>query len=257
MNKKIKNNDFIFKRKINIYIANFKIWLKSILILLILIIIIISYNYVSNIVKNFFIEISSELGFKLNNIVIEGQNNLNIKQVLAKFNADNNTPIFLIDLEEIKEILLESKWVKQVFVMRKLPNTIVIKIIETKPIGIWQIMHKFFVIDNKGNIIDDNVDKFSYLPHFVGNQANIYAAQLLEIIANRANILDNIQSVVRVGNRRWNFILNNNAIIKIPEQNIKAALDFLDQQYFANLNVMQNVKVLDMRDQEKYYIEQR
>jgi cell division protein FtsQ len=140
--------------------------------------------------------------------------------------------------------------------MRKLPNTISIRIWERKPIAIWQYNKKLFLIDDEGYPIRHDVNDFVSLPHFVGDGANLYAANLLSKIARQTKLSDNLRSIVRIGNRRWDFILKNGATIKMPEKKFDAALDTLEEKYMDSLIIENNIKVLDMRDDEKYYIEQ-
>lgn len=254
--KSPEKTDFIFRRKLNLHIANFKLWSKWFLLAFVSIFCLNNYQYALRQIKDLLIETSAEAGFKLNNIVIEGQENLSIKDVLSKLNADNNTPIFLINLMEAKKILEQNDWVKHISIMRKLPNTINIRISERKPIAIWQYNKELFLIDSGGYPIKHDVSDFTGLPHFVGEGANIYGPNLLEKIARFHKTADNLRSAVRIGNRRWDFVLKNGTTIKLPENNPDSALEILEDKYISNLIKMGNIKVLDMRDEEKYYVEQ-
>jgi cell division protein FtsQ len=259
MKKNIKSEqktDFVFKRKLHLHIANFKLWSKWTILLIVAIVCFKNYDNAIRYVKDLIIETSAEAGFKLNNIVIEGQENLSVKDVLSQFNADNNTPIFLINLSDTKKILEENDWVKHVAVMRKLPNTISIRIFERKPIAIWQYNKNLFLIDDEGYAIKHDVSDFTNLPHFVGEGANLYAADILQKITNLPTLTSHLRSIVRIGNRRWDFVLKSGATIKMPEKKFDSALEALEKKYLQTLLEMPNIKVFDMRDESKYYIEQ-
>ena len=250
---KTPNIKSIARRKLYIYAINFRWYVKLFVPIIFILALVFSYGSIKRFIKTTLIENSADLGFRLNNIIIEGQQNINVNQIISKLSVEDNMPIFLLDLEEIKRIVKENDWVKNAWIMRKLPNTLIIKILERQPIAIWQYQKKLFLIDEDGFKINANVGKFTNLPHFVGQGADVYAYQLLKEI--HPSILTEIKSIIRIGNRRWDLILNNGAIIKLPAKNIQIALDFLQQKYFNEPKITQAIKVLDMRDADKYYIE--
>jgi cell division protein FtsQ len=258
MKKNLKENkkiDHLFKRRLYIYLSNIKLWSRWIVLLMVILLIYQNTSNMYSYFKTIFIETSADLGFKLNNIVIEGQKNLDVKDVISRFNADNNTPIFLINLAETRKILKQNDWVKEAIVIRKLPNTIHIKIVEREPIALWQQNKELFLVDEEGLAIKGDIDNFSHLLHFVGDGANVYAASLIRAFLDKPELFSNIRSVVRFGNRRWNFILKNGIVIKMPEQNFETAMDYLNRQHLAGKLLASNIKVLDLRDNEKYYVE--
>jgi cell division protein FtsQ len=255
MKKTIKDKpkvDFVFKRRLQIFMANFKWWFKWFCLIGLILFGWYNKGRIWYYGLDTALELSVEAGFKLNNIVIEGQKNLSIQDLLAQFNADNNTPIFLINLDEARKILLQNDWVAQAIVMRILPSTIVIKILERKPIAVWQYNKELFLIDDSGHSIKADVAKFTNLPHFVGSGANLYAASFLKTL--EPNLLEQVRSIVRVGERRWDLLLKNGALIKLPEKDIQQALRYLQEKYLSNAAAVQKIKMLDMRDSQKYYI---
>ena len=249
-----KNSDLIRKRKLRLYIGAYKMVAIFIVVFILIIVGVKNYRTFVRYFHEAFIEYSADFGFKLKNIAIEGQKNLDVRKILSQLDADNNTPLFAIDLVATKEILEQNDWVARAIVARKLPNTIKINLLERTPMAIWQYNMELFLIDAKGVKICADVSKFADLPLVVGNGANYYAPELLDAIVAKPKILQQLQSSTRVANRRWNLHLKNGCIIKLPAKNSLKALDYLEIQMQKGID-LSVLKVLDLRDEEKYYVE--
>jgi cell division protein FtsQ len=244
------------KRKFKIYFSSLRSWLKWIFILLILIGGYQNKKYALQYLQTAFIELSAICGFKLNNIIIQGRSNFNIKDFLSRFNADNNTPLFSINPAEVKQAIESDSWIKAAIVYRKLPNTLQIKVLERTPIALWQYNKRVFLIDEDGYTMNGDVETFDHLPYFIGEGANVYAASLIKILSQKPSLLHDTSYIIRLGNRRWDLILKNDILVKMPEDNFDKALEYLNNKYTQGV-LTDNIKTLDLRDNQKYYIEKR
>jgi len=200
---------------------------------------------------------AATLGFRLKNILIHGSINVPSKDILKAIKVKNNTPLFAVDLLAAKNNIEKNPWVKACAVERQLPDTIYISILERKPIAVWQINKKLFLIDAEGTkISDQGLEKFSSLIHVVGPEANIYAAQLIRYIENASpELLKKVESATRHGNRRWNINLEEDITVKLPEQNMKGAIQYLAKLHSNNMLFNQKYKTIDLRDGNRYYVE--
>lgn len=207
------------------------------------------------IVQNIY-EYTGDIGFRLENVLIEGQYNIKEEDILATLNADKGTPIFSLELDAIRNNLKNNDWVKNVAIIeRRLPNTIYIKLIERIPIAIWQVNGKIFLIDEEGYKITDNIGEFSNLLHVVGSDANIYTSKLIEDLSQHSKVFEKLVSAVRYGERRWDLNLQQNITVKMPELHFERALGYLAELNDNNLLFNQNYKVIDLRDSDKFYVE--
>ncbi|WP_316352984.1 cell division protein FtsQ/DivIB [Candidatus Trichorickettsia mobilis] len=201
-------------------------------------------------------EFTADLGFTLENVLIEGQHNTSSSDILSALNADKGTPIASIDLKKVQDNLERNRWIKTIIVERRLPSTIYIAILERIPIAIWQNNKQLFLIDDEGFVItDQHIDNFNNLLHVVGVDANIYTNKLLEDIAQHPEFSTKIVSAVRYGERRWNLNLQQDIIVKMPEAGFDQAFNYLAELYKAQKLFDQNYKIIDLRDHTKYYIE--
>jgi cell division protein FtsQ len=200
-------------------------------------------------------EISADFGFILKNIIIVGQRNTEKMQIISTLNADTGTPIFSINLNDVRNKLILNDWIKDVEIIRLLPNTIKIKLVERVPVAIWQINNKLFLIDGEGYQITNDIGQFSNLLHVVGEDANLYVKNLLNNLSQYPEIMSKLNSAVRYGERRWNLNFIQNITIKMPENEFNKALDYIFALNKANKLFNQNYKIIDLRDSKKYYIE--
>lgn len=199
--------------------------------------------------------LTSRVGFVLENVIIEGEQNLEEDAVLKLLNAAKDTPIFSINLSDVRNKLMKNRWIKEVSVARRLPNTIHIKLLERKPIAIWQINNRLFLIDNEGFEITRDIGAFTHLLHVVGVGANIYASKFIEVLEKKPVLMGNALSAIRYGDRRWDLNLKGKITVKLPEENFENALEYLSKLNKAGKLFNQNYKIIDLRDRGKYYIE--
>ena len=84
----------------------------------------------------------------------------------------------------IRERLLGFGWVKDARVSRRLPDTLVIDIVERKPAALWQNQGRLALIDAEGVVLDRvPVDKMPDLPLLIGPGANGQAEELDRLMA--------------------------------------------------------------------------
>lgn len=215
-------------------------------------------DFITRPIKHFVYEISGNLGFRLSNVIVSGQHNVQLDFILNSLNADTGTQILSLDLKNIQDSIMKNGWIKHVLIERRLPNTLYIELIERTPVAIWQISKKLYLIDNEGlKITDQNVENFSHLIHVVGIDANVYASQLIADLEKYPQIAEKITSAVRYGQRRWNLNLIEGITLKMPENNFLHALDYVSQLNDANKLFGQNYKSIDLRLEDKYYIDKK
>jgi len=175
-------------------------------------------------------------GFHLQNIYITGDNNLQKEDILNIINDKEYKTIFDVDLFKIHNNLLLNEWIETVKIERTLPSSIKIKIIEKKPMAIWQTKLGNKLITEDGSIISNaNVTTFkNRLPIIIGEGANKNAFLILQILRKNPDLYNNVWSISYINKRRWNVHLNQGLIVLLPRKKIHAAwtkIDFLQRKY--------------------------
>lgn len=196
------------------------------------------------------------LNLKLDNVYLEGQSHVSHKEVakiLSQF-INIGDPILNVPLNKIKSQLETVDWVDHVIVERRLPSTLFIKIIEKKPIAIWQYKGRLGLIDQNGKIITyNNIDEFSNLLLLIGNEAPAHLNSLIKLLKQSEEIFHEVTVATRVSQRRWNIKLANGAEIKLPEKGESEAWNLFSSLYNKN-KLKGEFKVIDLRIPGKIYI---
>lgn len=169
-------------------------------------------------------------GLRVQEVVIEGRANTPEPLLRAALGVTTGSPILGFSLEAARQRIETLSWVEHATVERQLPGTIVVNLQERRPFAIWQNGGKFVLIDRAGQTVaHQDVAGFRTLPLVVGPGAPSGAAALIDALMERPALQARVVAAVRVGERRWNLHMNNNADVLLPEGHEAAALDRLMQ----------------------------
>ena len=192
--------------------------------------------------------------FQIKNIIIK--NNLLIKEenIQEKLNDINNKNIFLIKRQDLEKSLKTVNFLDKIEVKKKYPNTIIIKIFETKPIAILFKKKDKYLLDTSSNLITYESDmNFSKLPNVFGEGAEnnfLYFLNQLKINNFPVNKIKNYY-YFQIG--RWDLQLSDNTVIIFPHENIeniiKKSIELLSRNDFQNYNI------IDLRVADKIIVE--
>ncbi|MES2147941.1 MAG: cell division protein FtsQ/DivIB [Pseudomonadota bacterium] len=166
-------------------------------------------------------------------------------------------PQTLVNVAAIRAQLLHFGWVKDARVSRRLPDTLVIDIVERKPAALWQNQGGLQLIDEDGVVLDRvAVDKMPDLPLLIGEGANRQEKQLRDMMAIVPTMAPQLSSANWVGGRRWDLNFQSGEVIALPEGD-KAARTALAK--FAKLDkssglLGRGIVRFDMRDPKKMVV---
>jgi cell division protein FtsQ len=160
---------------------------------------------------------SARAGFAVSKIEINGLRYTPRLAVHAALGA-NDGAILFTDLDEIRTRIESISWVKQAQVIRKLPDRLEVSIVERKPFAIWQHNGRLAIIDAQGlELTGQGVDRFADLPLVVGEGAATHAHQVFADMTVVPGLLHRVDSVVWVGNRRWDVRFKTGEVLMLPE----------------------------------------
>lgn len=150
-----------------------------------------------------------------------------LRRAAAEAGSDK-APQALVDARAIRRRLLQFGWVKDARVLRRLPDTLVIDIVERKPAALWQSQGQLALIDAEGVVLDRvPVDKMPDLPLLIGPGANMQEQGLAGLMAEVPTLKPQLASATWVGGRRWDLNFQSGETIALPEgyDAARAALD--------------------------------
>lgn len=167
-------------------------------------------------------------GFSVSGYQIVGINHMNRALVdavvtdelrrVADRAGSAKAPQALVSVAEIRERLLGYGWVKDARVSRRLPDTLVIDIVERTPAALWQNEGQLALIDHEGVVLDRvPVDKMPDLPLLIGVGANGQEEQLGRLMGSVPTLKPQLTSATWVGGRRWDLAFQSGEIVALPE----------------------------------------
>jgi cell division protein FtsQ len=153
----------------------------------------------------------------MNRTLVDDVVNDEIKRAAGEAGREK-APQALVDVAAIRERLLKFGWVKDARVSRRLPDTLVIDIVERTPAAMWQNQGRLALIDGEGVVLDRvPVDEMPDLPLLIGPGANGEAQQLARLMAAVPTLKPQLVSGSWVGGRRWDLNLQSGETIALPE----------------------------------------
>jgi cell division protein FtsQ len=169
-----------------------------------------------------------EAGFTVSGYQIVGINHMDralidgvVNNELRRASDEAGTakaPQALVDVAGIRRQLLRFGWVKDARVSRRLPDTLVIDIVERAPSALWQNQGQLALIDKEGVVLDRvPVDKMPDLPLLIGPGANGQAEQLGRLMDAVPTLKPQLASATWVGGRRWDLNFQSGETVALPE----------------------------------------
>jgi cell division protein FtsQ len=124
----------------------------------------------------------------------------------------------LVDVAAIRRRLLQFGWVEDARVSRRLPDSLVIDIVERKPAALWQDKQQLALIDAQGVVLDRvPVDKMPDLPLLIGPGANAQARELNRLMEDVPTLKPQLASATWIGRRRWDLSFQTGETVALPE----------------------------------------
>ena len=203
-------------------------------------------------IKFDFVTQNNNTFFKIKNIEIVDNFLIKEKEIEKKLYKIYNRNIFLVNSDDIEKPLKEVDYLKKVEVKKKYPNTIVVKIFETKPIAILIKNKKKYILDNSSNLISFK-NNFEKLPNIFGEGAEEHFMFFFEQLKSNNFPNEKIKNYYYFQIGRWDLQLINGKIIKYPSNNtevaIKKSIKLLKRKDFENYNI------IDLRIEGKIIVE--
>jgi len=178
-----------------------------------------------------------QAGFRVSGYQIVGINHMNralidavVTDELRRAAAEagsQKAPQALVDVAEIRRRLLAFGWVRDARVSHRLPDTLVIDIVERRPAALWQSEGRLALIDSEGVVLDRvPVDKMPDLPLLIGPGANGQEQQLGHLMTAVPALKPQLASATWIGGRRWDLNFQSGETLALPEgeESAKAAL---------------------------------
>lgn len=195
-------------------------------------------------------------GFEVKRVEVTGIDRMERLTVYAIALDQHSMAMPLVDLEKVRSQLRQYGWIKDARVSRRLPDTLVVDIVERTPKAIWQQNQKLSLIDDSGVVLEplDPSKPAPALPLLIGKDANMQSARLNRLMEQAPALAPMLASASWVGNRRWDLQFQSGEVLALPEGDAAAAKALLR---FARMDGVRRLlgrgfARFDMRDPTKF-----
>ncbi len=190
-------------------------------------------------------------GLKVRTLTIQGAMPMAQPDIVRATHLYKDQPILTVDLDALRRSVEQVGWVKQATVVRLLPDTIVIAVTQRQTLAVWQHAGRSEVIDEGGHVIPEaDAGRFADLPLVVGEGAGDNAGAILPLVRARPRLIERLEALVRVDDRRWDLRMKDGGLIQLPATGEDSALIQLDQLDQKSRILELGFARIDLRDPE-------
>lgn len=204
--------------------------------------------------------VTADAGFGISEIHITGNRRTPYRQILEVLGMQPGQSIFSADLFGARNRLAHLDWIASAEVHRRYPDAIFVTLVEKRPFALWQAppnaqgVAPIAVVERSGAVITTrDVEKFRRLPKLVGAGAPAAAADLVDAVQAHRAVAARTAAYARQSERRWNLILDDGVVVKLPEAGWAKQLDALEHLIIDAGILERDVTEIDLRSPTHYF----
>jgi cell division protein FtsQ len=201
--------------------------------------------------------LAAAAGFRVTNIQIIGAETTPLPVIEAALGVVAGDPILGFSMQDAVARIDQLGPVQSATIRRAWPGTLIVTVTERAPYAIWQTEAadggiKFVLIDKAGNVIA-NQDAAAArrrnpaLLLLAGADAPQNASTLMGELEAEPDVMSRVVAAQRVGALRWNLILKDQAVVKLPADGERQALSQLAALQGSMALLDRPVEFIDLR----------
>ena len=200
-----------------------------------------------------FAALVDDAGFGISQVHLAGNRRVPPDAILAALGFELGQSIFTADIHAARQRLEKLDWVAEADVQRRYPDDISVRIVEKLPFALWQSNAGVYVVERNGKVITSNgVGEFRHLPLLLGDGGS-NAADIVDAVAQHRSLEARVKAYQRVSERRWNLILDDGVLVKLPEMGWQKELDALEHLIVDKGILERDVSEIDLRSPTQYF----
>ena len=200
--------------------------------------------------------IAHQAGFEVQKVNVRGTDHLNELKVYQIALAENEQAMPFVDLEALRGRLLELSWVEDARVSRQLPDTLVVDIVERKPVAVLRKPGRLVLIDPKGHELEAvSAERAKGKLVISGPGAGKQVEDLARLLAAAPALKPQVREAEWIGNRRWNLTFKTGQLLALPEGDQASAKALMTFARLDGVNRLLGGKAVafDMRANDRIY----
>jgi len=165
--------------------------------------------------------------FRVSLMAIDGAG-LNLAQDIREVvPLDFPVSSFDLDLEQIRQVISGLDPVKTVSVRIRPGGVLLVNVTERQSAVVWRTHHGLAMLDENGAHVDNIAARSAQpdLPLIAGQGANDHVPEALRLLAAARPLGTRLRGLVRMGERRWDVVLDRGQRILLPGENPVRALE--------------------------------
>ena len=173
--------------------------------------------------------------------------------VRAALPVEFPTSSFHLDLEALKTSVESIEGVETASLLVGAQGVLEIGIVERVPSVIWRGDEGLVLLDASGERSGQLASRLDRpeLPLVTGIGVEKNVAEAMEIFVKLAPVAGRVRGLMRIGERRWDVVLDRNQVLRLPEEQPLAALERIFALHAAQDILSRDVAVVDVRDGRK------
>jgi cell division protein FtsQ len=202
-------------------------------------------------------QVAAKAGFEVKRVEITGMDRVDQLKVYDIVLAEKDRAMPLVDIDKIRADLIEYGWIKDVRVTRRLPDTLVVDILERKPTAVWQRGGKYSLIDDQGTELEKiSADEIGSYPVINGEGADKRVVALNALLDRAQSLKDQIVGASWIGDRRWDLRFKTGETLALPEGEELAAEALVNFTRMDGVHRLLGRDIIhfDLRDPERAYM---
>lgn len=160
---------------------------------------------------------------------------------------------FDLDLDGIQHRIAELDAVASVDVRVRKGGILQIDIAERDPAAVWRVGDDLELLDAHGHRVVATASRLDRpdLPLLAGQGAEKAVPEALALLRATGPVEDRVRGLVRVGERRWDLVLDRNQRILLPENDPLSALEQVMALHQAQDLLDRSVVLVDYRNRDR------
>jgi len=202
-------------------------------------------------------QLAGRAGFQVARIEVLGLERMDEMPVSSVAVRYVDRSMLSVDLEKLRAEVMTLGWVKEARVSRRLPDTLVVDVVERQPAAVWQHDGMLSLVDaggvELGPVAADNLPD---LPLVVGPDANRQTHALSRLMDAAPALKPMLAGATWVGSRRWDLRFQSGEQLLLPEGEAEAAAALVNFARMDGVDRLLGRGVLrfDMRDPSRFVL---
>lgn len=160
-----------------------------------------------------------DAGFRVANIQVTGLDRMDHNVIYRTVLSQKSKAMPLVDLESIRrELVAHGGWIEDAHVSRRLPDTLIVHVVERTPSAVWQNHGRLALIAANGTWLEPvDPEAMPDLPLVIGAHANEQEAAYRQLLDAAPALRPLVKAATWVGNRRWTLTFESGETLMLPE----------------------------------------